>query len=102
MDKQKVSYGVRMVSDGVRKVRDGVRKVSDGEKKVSYVVRKLSGRQQMGSEGLSTARYVHKVSPLSTDPVPLYSVYSKLQNVSKVFLDSRLGPTLSCLVAEKR
>ena len=28
-------------------------------------------------------------------------MYSKLQNVNKVFLDSRLGPTLSCLVAEK-
>ena len=31
----------------------------------------------------------------------MYSVYSKLQNENKVFLDSRLGPTLSCLVAEK-
>ena len=28
-------------------------------------------------------------------------MYSKLQNVNKWFLDSRLGPTLSCLVAEK-
>ena len=43
----------------------------------------------------------HKVSPKSTDPVPLYSVYRKFQNVNKVFLDSRLGHTLSCLVAEK-
>ena len=24
------------------------------------------------------------------------------RNISKVFLDSRLGPTLSCLVAEKK
>ena len=31
----------------------------------------------------------------------MYSMYSNLQNVNKVFLDSRLGPTLSCLVAEK-
>ena len=37
----------------------------------------------------------HKVSPQSTDPVPLYSLYSKLQIFNKVFLDSRLGPTLS-------
>ena len=44
----------------------------------------------------------NKVSPLSTDPAPLYSMYSKLQNVNIGFLDSRLGPTLSCLVAEKR
>ena len=29
-------------------------------------------------------------------------MYSRLQNVNKVFLDSRLGPTLSCLVAEKK
>ena len=29
-------------------------------------------------------------------------MYSKLQNVSIGVLDSRLGPTLSCLVAEKR
>ena len=29
-------------------------------------------------------------------------MYSKLQNANKVFLDSRLGPTLSCLVAEKK
>ena len=43
----------------------------------------------------------HKVSPQSTDPVPLYGMYSKLQNVNKVFLDSRLRPTLSCLVAKK-
>ena len=42
----------------------------------------------------------HKVSPWSTDPVPLYSLYSKLQNVNIRFLDSRLGPTPSCLVAE--
>ena len=39
------------------------------------------------------------VSPSSTDPVLLYSVYSRLQNLNKVFLDSRLGPTLTCLVA---
>ena len=32
----------------------------------------------------------HKVYPLSTDPVPLYSIYSKLQNVNIGFLDSRL------------
>ena len=31
-----------------------------------------------------------------------YSMYSKPQNVNIGFLDSRLGPTLSCLVAEKR
>ena len=43
----------------------------------------------------------HKVCPMSTDPVLLISMYSKLQIVNKVFLDSRLGPTLSCLVAEK-
>ena len=30
----------------------------------------------------------------------LYTLYSRLQNVNKVLLDSRLGPTLSCLVAE--
>ena len=35
-----------------------------------------------------------KVSPMSTDPVLLYSVYTKLMNVNKVFLDCRLGPTL--------
>ena len=29
----------------------------------------------------------HKVSLQSTDPVPLYSMYSQLQNVNKVFLD---------------
>ena len=28
-------------------------------------------------------------------------MYSKLQNLNKVFLDCRLGPTLSCLVEEK-
>ena len=28
------------------------------------------------------------------------SVYSKLQNVNEVFLDCRIGPTLSCMVAE--
>ena len=27
----------------------------------------------------------HKVSPKSTDPVPRYSVYSKLQSVNKCF-----------------
>ena len=39
----------------------------------------------------------HKVYPYSTGPIPLYSEYSKLQNVKKVVLDSRLGPTLFCL-----
>ena len=39
---------------------------------------------------------------MTTDPVPLYSVYSRLLNVNKVFLDSRPRPTLSCLVAEKK
>ena len=29
-------------------------------------------------------------------------MYSKLQNVSKVVLDCRLGPALSCLVADKK
>ena len=43
----------------------------------------------------------HKVSPTSTDPVHLYSLYSYLQNVNTVLLGSRLGATLSCLVAEK-
>ena len=32
----------------------------------------------------------HKVSPLSNDPVPLYNMYSKLQNVNIGLLDSRL------------
>ena len=36
----------------------------------------------------------HKVSPQSTDPVPLYSMYSKLQNVNIGFLDS---PETHCL-----
>ena len=31
----------------------------------------------------SKAYRLHKVSPQSTDPVPLYSVYSKPQNVKK-------------------
>ena len=44
---------------------------------------------------------VHNISPYYTDPVPLYSMYSKLQNVNIGFPDGRLGPTLSCLVAEK-
>ena len=43
----------------------------------------------------------HKVSPKSTDPVHLHSLYSYLQNVNTVLLDSRLGPTLTCLLAEK-
>ena len=43
--------------------------------------------------------FYHKVSPKSTDPILLYSVYSRMQNLNKVFLDSRLGPTLTCLVA---
>ena len=30
------------------------------------------------------------------------SVYRKLKNVHSVVLDCRLGPTLSCLVAEKK
>ena len=38
--------------------------------------------------------HFHKVSPQSTDPVPLYSVYSKLQNVNKGFLGS---PETLCL-----
>ena len=42
-----------------------------------------------------------KVSPQSTDPVTLNSVYSKLQNVSNGFLDSRLGAIRSCLIEEK-
>ena len=42
------------------------------------------------------------VSPYSTDPFLLQSVYSRLQNVNKVFLDSRLGRNLSCLVVEKK
>ena len=29
-------------------------------------------------------------------------MYSKLQNVNTVILDCKLGPTLSCLVAEKK
>ena len=29
-------------------------------------------------------------------------MYSMLQNVNKLCLDSRLGPTLSCLAAEKK
>ena len=44
----------------------------------------------------------HKISPKSTDPIHLYSLFSYLQNVNTVLLDSRLGPTLSCLVAEKK
>ena len=43
----------------------------------------------------------HKVPPKSTDPVHFFSRYSLLQNVNIMLLDSRLGPTLSCLVAEK-
>ena len=43
----------------------------------------------------------HKVYPKSTDPVTFNSVYSMLQNANKVVLNCRLGPTLSCLVAEK-
>ena len=43
----------------------------------------------------------HKVSPKSTDPVYLYSQYSYLQNVNTMLLGSILGPTLSCLLAEK-
>ena len=42
----------------------------------------------------------HNVSPKSTDPVHLSSLYSYLQNVNTVLLDSRLGPTLSCLVED--
>ena len=38
---------------------------------------------------LTTPPPSHKVYHQSTDPVPLYSVYRKLQNVNKVFLDSR-------------
>ena len=41
------------------------------------------------------------VSFKSTDPVHLYSLYSYMQNVNTELLDSRLGPTLSCLLAEK-
>ena len=41
-----------------------------------------------------------KVSPWSTDLVILYSVYNKLMNVNKVFMDCRLWPTLSYQVAE--
>ena len=36
----------------------------------------------------------HKVSPKSTDPGHLYSLYSYLQNLNTVLVDSRLGPTL--------
>ena len=43
----------------------------------------------------------HKVSPQSIDPVHLYTTYRQLTNVNTFHLDSRLGPTLSCLVAEK-
>ena len=38
-------------------------------------------------ETSSQENLAHKVSPQSADPVPLYSVYSKLQNVNNVFLD---------------
>ena len=37
----------------------------------------------------------------STDPVTMNNVYRKLKNVHSVVLDCRLGPTLSCLVAEE-
>ena len=50
---------------------------------------------------LIQAPWPHKVSPQSTDSVPLHSMYSKLQNVNIRLLDSRLGPTPSSLVAEK-
>ena len=58
-------------------------------------------------DGLTTfksclAQPMHKVYPYSTDPVLLYSVFIRLQNGTKFFLDSRLGPTLSCLLKEKR
>ena len=32
----------------------------------------------------------------------LHTVYSRLQNVNKLYLDSKLGPTLSGLVAAKK
>ena len=44
----------------------------------------------------------HKVPPQSIYPIHLYSLYSQLQNVNTLLLDSRLGPTLSSLVAEQK
>ena len=40
-----------------------------------------------GNTAESTAPHNHKVSPKSTDPVHLYSLYSYLQNVNTVLLD---------------
>ena len=42
----------------------------------------------------------HKVYPQSTNPIPLYSV-QQAADVNMVFLDCIIGPTLSCLIAEK-
>ena len=57
-------------------------------------------RREGWQEGPEGKGWQHKVSRKSTVPVPLYSVESKFQNINKVFLNSRLGPTLT-LVAEK-
>ena len=46
--------------------------------------------------------FYQNVSPQSTDPVLLYSAYSRLQNVNRVFLDSQPGPTLTCLVTRTK
>ena len=56
--------------------------------------RKPSVSQLLSDEGVSRLwpstswpSPPHKVSPKSTDPVPLFNMYSKAQNVNKVFLD---------------
>ena len=49
-------------------------------------------RTQIQNPGSSSlAKVLHKVSPKSTVPVHLYSLYSYLQNENTVLLDSRLG-----------
>ena len=72
----------------MKRVKEGIVKCLDGVVKKE----KTTGMAEWG----------HKVSPKSTDPVHLCSLYSYLQNVNTVLLDSRPGPTLSCLVAEKK
>ena len=68
-----------------------------GSRASNREARSLTGRPGLSLGCQTCHRETHKVSPKSTDPVYLYSLYSYLQNVNTVLLDSRLGQQQQCL-----